>query len=607
MATWPARGQQAPDFWDGQLKEYIDTTPGVGFNARTLGAVGDGVVNDRAAVQATIDAASAAALAFGGMVAAVLPAGGTYRLGSSLIPKSGVILYSAGARITTSFTGSAIYGGDLNCTDFEVDGIEFRGTVNEFPTTPKRGRTTSGAGLECAISLNGDLNPSGGGIGRLTNFVMRNCKVRNTSGLPILIRGVRGTIRVINNEFTNCMDVGFTFNEEVIFSNNHVQQSADNGVSLSRGNVKITCTGNTFDNCAYHGIWAAGFLTDLAPTLFTVTGNVVRNVGKAGIWASMAPKHGVIADNVLDGGFFHGPSDEPSDGACAGIVLAGYPEDNRPVPTSWAENIMTQGNAIRRFSRAGVLLIGVRHVSVLGNLVTDIGTQFLADGVTAVSAADQGQNVGILMDYPTTSSDVVIALNHCVDTRTVPYMNWAIVPVGSVVADQYLNTMKNCRNAFNLVETGSQRNINYTSIHQSSDRFTAGAIAGASAATGTVAGFDINGAATSNRMHQILTASVIRWRFGCEGTAESSTATGSNWEIRRHNNAGAYMDTPLAIKRELGQVQILTYPVQVFSATTANRPTPAAAGVGAHMFDTTLGKPIWSNGANWKDATGTNV
>lgn len=24
MATWPTRGQQAPDFWDVQLKEYID-------------------------------------------------------------------------------------------------------------------------------------------------------------------------------------------------------------------------------------------------------------------------------------------------------------------------------------------------------------------------------------------------------------------------------------------------------------------------------------------------------------------------------------------------------------------------------------------------------
>jgi hypothetical protein len=47
--------------------------------------------------------------------------------------------------------------------------------------------------------------------------------------------------------------------------------------------------------------------------------------------------------------------------------------------------------------------------------------------------------------------------------------------------------------------------------------------------------------------------------------------------------------------------------VRVPSCTTANRPTAAAAGVGGHVFDSTLGKPIWSNGTNWRDATGTVV
>ena len=47
--------------------------------------------------------------------------------------------------------------------------------------------------------------------------------------------------------------------------------------------------------------------------------------------------------------------------------------------------------------------------------------------------------------------------------------------------------------------------------------------------------------------------------------------------------------------------------VRVPSCTTANRPTAAAAGVGGHVLDTTLGKPIWSNGTNWRDATGTVV
>lgn len=47
--------------------------------------------------------------------------------------------------------------------------------------------------------------------------------------------------------------------------------------------------------------------------------------------------------------------------------------------------------------------------------------------------------------------------------------------------------------------------------------------------------------------------------------------------------------------------------VRVGATTTAARPAAATAGAGAHMFDTTLGKPIWSNGTTWRDATGAAV
>lgn len=48
-------------------------------------------------------------------------------------------------------------------------------------------------------------------------------------------------------------------------------------------------------------------------------------------------------------------------------------------------------------------------------------------------------------------------------------------------------------------------------------------------------------------------------------------------------------------------------PVRVPRYTTALRPTPASAGVGATIYDTTLSKPIFSDGATWRDAAGTAV
>jgi hypothetical protein len=46
---------------------------------------------------------------------------------------------------------------------------------------------------------------------------------------------------------------------------------------------------------------------------------------------------------------------------------------------------------------------------------------------------------------------------------------------------------------------------------------------------------------------------------------------------------------------------------KVPTTSTANRPAAATVGAGAHMFDITLNKPIWSTGTDWVDATGAIV
>jgi len=40
---------------------------------------------------------------------------------------------------------------------------------------------------------------------------------------------------------------------------------------------------------------------------------------------------------------------------------------------------------------------------------------------------------------------------------------------------------------------------------------------------------------------------------------------------------------------------------------TASRPSASTVGQGAQFYDTTLHKPIWSDGTNWRDASGTVV
>ena len=47
--------------------------------------------------------------------------------------------------------------------------------------------------------------------------------------------------------------------------------------------------------------------------------------------------------------------------------------------------------------------------------------------------------------------------------------------------------------------------------------------------------------------------------------------------------------------------------IQTGAAVTGSRPAASTAAAGAMFYDTTLSKPIWSDGTTWRDATGTAV
>lgn len=69
-----------------------------------------------------------------------------------------------------------------------------------------------------------------------------------------------------------------------------------------------------------------------------------------------------------------------------------------------------------------------------------------------------------------------------------------------------------------------------------------------------------------------------------------------------------YLDQLLNVLRlYFSQLDNFTLGVSIpLSGITANRPTVGLV-VGLYYFDTTLGIPIWWDGENWVDATGTTV
>lgn len=77
------------------------------------------------------------------------------------------------------------------------------------------------------------------------------------------------------------------------------------------------------------------------------------------------------------------------------------------------------------------------------------------------------------------------------------------------------------------------------------------------------------------------------------------THDGEMWESLIDNNG----DTPS--KTSNSWTRAITLPAP--RGTTAARPDAATAGAGFMYYDTTLGKPTWSNGTAWTDSAGTVV
>jgi parallel beta-helix repeat protein len=581
------------------------------FHADGFGAKFDGTTDDTAAIQAAVNAAKAVK----GVV--WLPSG-TAKVGFiDCTGSAGLTIRGNGAGVTelqprTGATLQRIFGSTGAVSGLRFERFTIRGAADDTGTYPRRGRTYTGTQLNSGITFDGDLLPSGS-VGVIRDIQVYDCEFIGTTGLPILLRGVRGSAVIDSCRFYNTLDVGWTYCERAVCTDNVSVKSADNGFSLSRGNQSVLCDGNVVNLCSYWGIWVAGFeqgqgVADAGPLNFTVTGNVVTKAGYGGIALTDAPKHGTVTGNTVNTAY-RGPTDQPSDVRGVGIWVGGYPGSDPNNVQVFAENITVSSNTLVDCNRGGVLVTGANDVLVIGNLIINPGTQFLSDGTTAVGNTDLLHNFGIsILSGPnTTVNRFVVRGNEIVDKRTTPYGNYSIYMSGAPQSVIQANTHSGFRQGSTVADdNATESNITGTKTFRSLAGFVAGARAGANAATGTVPGFDINGAAGSLRPFRILTAGIARWSLRGGTTAESGSNAGTDLELVAHDDDGTGSRVPLTVRRSDGRLS-LGAPLRLMQYTTAGRPSASTAGVGAAIYDTSLSKPVYSDGANWRDAAGTVV
>lgn len=56
-----------------------------------------------------------------------------------------------------------------------------------------------------------------------------------------------------------------------------------------------------------------------------------------------------------------------------------------------------------------------------------------------------------------------------------------------------------------------------------------------------------------------------------------------------------------------GSLVRLNAPVKTMTTSTSGRPDASSLPAGSQIYDTTLNKPLWSDGTSWKDAAGSAV
>jgi hypothetical protein len=478
-----------------------------------------------------------------------------------------------------TFSDFAVTGGSPNI-GLREDGGQLRPAAGTFPADR----------IQAAINghgnySTGDENTWGPSSYELRDITVRDVAVFGTLGLPIFLQGISGQVTVQNTFIHRCLDTGFISCESIDYSNNHVEWSSDNGVSLSRLNRNIRCVNNYFYGSYVSGIWTTDFQGDPAPQDITITGNVVELSGSAGIRIAGAAKHVTVTGNVVKT-VLRGANDAANDGAIGpngvGIYVAGSSS------SLFTEDVTITGNVIIDAYSWGIMLNQyVRNVSIVANTLRNIGQDLRTDGVTYTQLGDIERNVAI--GTPRTVTAGLLD---------------SIVVSGNSIADDRLTANPAAPN-----ESVTKEDI-----------WLPGMIGGAAKITG-----NISRGITHERRELLEASATHSTTLAYINTQDDDHATqllfrdGADLNMAIHNNvsngvagiavydASGSRTNVMSFNRDTDDAVAFSRPVRVYASTTANRKPAASAGVGAVAFDSTLNIPLFSDGTSWRDAAGNIV
>lgn len=345
-------------------------------SVKDFGAVGDGVVNDTAAIQAALDASQR--VTFGS-------AANSYKVTASLNLQSGHLLDLQGATITMATDQKPMFVA-TGLDNVTIQGGRFVGkTEATFTNTP------SSLAI-CITAANAtDLRVTGN---RFENFHYSPLMV-GSGGNRIefsgnAVKGPGASVLGVDVNRRNC--TGATvLGSNIRISGNDIYDTAT-GIIIGQGSINIDIVGNIIhDLINEHGIYADTGLKNL-----TISGNVVRYTGIAG--AGIKVQHydsfGVMPENIVISG--NSVSYTGVDGIliintsgtslyATGVSITGntiYAAGQNGIDARYARGCTVSGNSVEQSAGCGLYLSKCAALNVVGNTIRITGSHGIFDDGT---------------------------------------------------------------------------------------------------------------------------------------------------------------------------------------------------------------------------------